>query len=132
MKALIKRTILVICGWLCVVLGVTGIFLPLLPTTPFLLLASACFMRGSPRLSRWLHKHPHLGPVLINWHENRALSPTVKRRANISIVLSFALSVTLVPHLWHKIMLIVIGATLLLWFNRLPIIESVAPVKKNQ
>ncbi|MFC1507661.1 YbaN family protein [Pseudomonadota bacterium] len=132
MKELIKRTILVIFGWLCLVLGVIGIFLPLLPTTPFLLLASACFMRGSPRMNAWLHKHPQFGPVLTNWHENRAISPTVKRRGNITIVLSFALSLTLVPHLWHKIMLIVIGATLLLWFNRLPTVEPVAPTKKNQ
>ncbi|MGF1759407.1 YbaN family protein [Photobacterium sagamiensis] len=132
MKELIKRTTLVICGSLCVVLGVIGIFLPLLPTTPFLLLASACFMRGSPRLSCWLHKHPQFGPVLTNWHENRAVSSTVKRRAYITIILSFALSLTLVPHLGHKIMLIVIGATLLFWFNRLPIVERVAPTKKNQ
>lgn len=124
MKDIIKRAMLLSIGWLCVVLGVLGVFLPLLPTTPFLLLASACFMRGSPRLSRWLHQHPHFGPTLKNWHENRAVSKTVKRRANITIVLSFALSVYLVPLLWHKVMLIVMATLLLIWFNRLPVVDN--------
>lgn len=124
MKDIIKRAMLLSIGWLCVVLGVLGVFLPLLPTTPFLLLASACFMRGSPRLSRWLYQHPHFGPILKNWHENRAVSKTVKRRANITIVLSFALSVYLVPLLWHKVMLIVMATLLLIWFNRLPVVDN--------
>ncbi|MGF1729561.1 YbaN family protein [Photobacterium kasasachensis] len=124
MKNIIKRAILLSVGWLCVVLGVLGIFLPLLPTTPFLLLASACFMRGSPRLSRWLHQHPHFGPVLQNWHDNRAVSRTVKRRANITIVLSFSLSVYLVPLLWHKVMLMGMATLLLVWFNRLPVVDN--------
>ncbi|OLQ69340.1 hypothetical protein BIT28_20380 [Photobacterium proteolyticum] len=124
MKNIIKRAILLSVGWLCVVLGVLGIFLPLLPTTPFLLLASACFMRGSPRLSRWLHQHPYFGPVLQNWHDNRAVSRTVKRRANITIVLSFSLSVYLVPLLWHKVMLMGMATLLLVWFNRLPVVDN--------
>lgn len=132
MRDLIKRTLLITIGWICVVLGVIGIFLPLLPTTPFLLLASACFMRGSPRLSRWLHLHPHFGPLLNNWHQYRAVSTVVKRRANISIVLSFAFSIYIVPLLWHKMMLIVIAATLLIWFNRLPVMESVATTQEKQ
>jgi uncharacterized protein len=132
MRDLIKRTLLITIGWICVVLGVIGIFLPLLPTTPFLLLASACFMRGSPRLSRWLHQHPHFGTILNNWHQHRAVSAVVKRRANISIVLSFAFSIYIVPLLWHKMMLIVIAATLLIWFNRLPVMESVATTQEKQ
>lgn len=132
MRDLIKRTLLITIGWICVVLGVIGIFLPLLPTTPFLLLASACFMRGSPRLSCWLHLHPHFGPLLNNWRQHRAVSAVVKRRANISIVLSFAFSIYIVPLLWHKMMLIVIAATLLIWFNRLPVMESVATTQEKQ
>jgi len=124
MKNIIKRAILLSCGWLCVVLGVVGVFLPLLPTTPFLLLASACFMRGSPRLSRWLHQHPYFGPILQNWHQYGAVSRTVKRRANITIVISFILSIYLVPLLWHKAMLVIVATLLLIWFNRLPVVDN--------
>ncbi|MBV1843582.1 MULTISPECIES: YbaN family protein [Photobacterium] len=121
---MVKRTILLVCGWICVVLGMIGAFLPLLPTTPFLLLASACFMRGSPRLNHWLLSHPQFGPVLENWHRHRSVSPRVKRRANIMMVLSFAFSIYWVPLIWHKVMLLVMLAILLFWFNRLPVREN--------
>lgn len=121
---MVKRTILLVCGWICVVLGMIGAFLPLLPTTPFLLLASACFMRGSPRLNHWLLSHPQFGPVLENWHRHRSVSPRVKRRANMMMVLSFAFSIYWVPLIWHKVMLLVMLAILLFWFNRLPVREN--------
>lgn len=123
MKQVIRQALLLTIGWLCVGLGVFGIFLPLLPTTPFLLLASACFMRGSPRLSRWLHQHRHFGPILQNWHQYRAVSRLVKRRANVTMVLSFLLSIYWVPLLWHKIMLVGMATGLLIWFNRLPVVD---------
>ncbi|PSW18796.1 DUF454 domain-containing protein [Photobacterium sanctipauli] len=126
---MVKRTLLLLCGWICVGLGVLGAVLPLLPTTPFLLLASACFMRGSPRLNRWLMEHRHFGPILRNWHQNGAVSSKVKRRANIMIVLSFALSIYLVPLVWHKVMLLVFLSVLLLWFNRLPVHDSPSSVE---
>jgi len=131
MRIFIMQVLLLGCGWLCVALGIIGIFLPLLPTTPFLLLASACFMRGSPRLSRWLHQHPYFGPILQNWHQNGAVSLTVKRRANITMVLSFLLSIYFVPLLWHKVMLVAIASLLLIWFNRLPVIDNPPPLSNT-
>ncbi len=59
-------------------LGILGIFLPLLPTTPFLLLAAALYFRSSPRLYDWLLSHKHLGPYIRNFRENRAIPLRVK------------------------------------------------------
>ena len=67
------RIFLILCGCLAVVLGILGIFLPLLPTTPFLLLAAACFFRSSPRLYNWLISHKRMGPYIRNFREHRAI-----------------------------------------------------------
>ncbi|KKD59373.1 hypothetical protein RN22_15765 [Grimontia sp. AD028] len=131
MQESIKRILLLSIGWVCVLLGVIGIFLPLLPTTPFMLLASACFMRGSPRIAHWLHNHPTFGPAINNWNEHRAIDKKIKRRATVFIVLSFSLSIVIVPELWHKIMLVTMCVALLFWFNRLREIEPVAGASEN-
>ena len=72
------KRVLIIIGLLSVVLGVAGIFLPLLPTTPLLLLAAWCFVRSSPRLYEWLLNHPRLGEYIRNFRENRAIPLRVK------------------------------------------------------
>lgn len=59
--------------WSSIALGTLGALLPLLPTTPFLLLAAWSAPKGSPRLHRWLCQHPHFGPVLEAWHTRRAI-----------------------------------------------------------
>ncbi len=118
-------------GWICIGLGVLGVLLPLLPTTPFLLLASACFVRGSPRMAAWLHQHPTFGPILFHWHQNRAIEKKVKRRANYFIVSSFILSIFLVPLFWQKGLLFVFGVLLLVFFNRLREIDAVEDDHKN-
>ena len=60
-------------GHFCVLLGVAGIFLPLLPTTPFLLLASYCYSKGSSRFNNWLLTHPRLGSYVLEWRKNHAI-----------------------------------------------------------
>ncbi len=64
-----KRTILIIIGWLAVVLGTLGVFLPLLPTTPFILLAAWCFARSSPRFHHWLLYRSWFGGYLRHWQK---------------------------------------------------------------
>lgn len=83
--------ILCLClGWLMVALGVVGIFLPLLPTTPFLLVAAALFARSSPRFETWLVNHPQLGPPLRRWREKGAIAPRAKATALAMIAASYA------------------------------------------
>lgn len=72
-------------------LGIAGAFLPLLPTTPFLLLAAFAFARSSPRLYNWLVNHRHFGPMITNWRVHGAIS----RRAKIAAVCTMAAAVLL-------------------------------------
>lgn len=60
-------------GFLLVGLAFLGIFLPLLPTTPLLLLAAACFAQSSEKWHRWLMEHRVFGPIISNWHHNRCI-----------------------------------------------------------
>ena len=72
------KILLMILGSIALMLGVVGAFLPLLPTTPFLLLAAALYFRSSPRLYEWLLAHPHLGTYIRNFRENKAIPLRVK------------------------------------------------------
>ncbi len=76
----LKSFLYVVAGWICVGFAFIGAILPLLPTTPFLLLASWCFYRGSPRIHAWLHRSRWFGPTLDDWHEYRGIRRTVKYR----------------------------------------------------
>ncbi|MFN2331986.1 MAG: YbaN family protein [Halomonas sp.] len=73
----------------CIGLGTAGLVVPLLPTTPFLLLAAWAAPKGSPRLARWLHEHPHLGPTLHAWKEQRAVPRRAKRLALMLLLISW-------------------------------------------
>ncbi len=79
-------------GWLSLALGIAGIPLPLLPTTPFLLLAAFCFAEGSDRLHDWLVNHVHLGPPIRRWREHRAVSRRTKWMGSLSLLAVLAVS----------------------------------------
>ena len=74
----LMKYILAFLGTVSLMLGVLGIFLPVLPTTPFLLLAAALYLRSSRRLYNWLLSHKHLGPYIKNFYEKRAIPLRVK------------------------------------------------------
>lgn len=83
------RLVFLILGWFFVALGVIGAFLPILPTTPFLLLAVGCFARSSPKLEAWLMNHKTFGPPLKNWRERGAISKRAKITAISLMTLSY-------------------------------------------
>jgi uncharacterized membrane protein YbaN (DUF454 family) len=80
-----------LCGLVMLALGIVGAFLPVMPTTIFLILATACFARSSPRLERWLLQHPRFGPPLRLWREQGAVSRRGKWYAALGMALGFAL-----------------------------------------
>jgi uncharacterized membrane protein YbaN (DUF454 family) len=85
------RYVYLALGLVFVALGVIGIFLPVLPTTPFLILAAACFARSSPRLENWLLDHPRFGPMLRAWREHGAIPRQAKLTALAGISFGFVL-----------------------------------------
>lgn len=79
-------------GYCSLGLAVAGVALPLLPTTPFLLVAAWAFGRSSPRLRRWLDEHPRFGPPLRHWREERAIPPKIKATAIAALGGSWAVT----------------------------------------
>ncbi len=107
------RYLLLALGWLSVALGVIGIALPLLPTTPFLLLAAACFARSSPRFHTWLIEHPRLGPWIRGYLDGEGIPLKGKAWAIGLMWASIALSCYLVPVPWARVLMLIsaIGVT---------------------
>jgi uncharacterized membrane protein YbaN (DUF454 family) len=82
-------------GWACVALAVIGSVLPLVPTTPFLLLASWCFYRGSPRIHAWLHRSKLFGPTLDDWQHYHGIRRSMKYRTVLLVAAVVAGSLVL-------------------------------------
>ena len=82
-----------VLGFLFLGLGILGVALPLLPTTPFILLAGACFARSSEKWHRWLLSNETFGPMIINWEQNRCISCKVKLIGVVSMLLVGGFSV---------------------------------------
>ena len=118
-----KRWCLMGLGWLAFVTGIVGIVLPLLPTTPFLLLALWCFNRSSPRFHYWLLHRSWFGKTLRHWDKHHGLLPGAKVRAIVFVLLTFAVSLYVVKFWWVRGILLVILVVLLIFLSRLRVIE---------
>ena len=94
------RLLWLAAGLTACALGLIGAVLPLLPTTPFMLLAAFCFARSSPRLERWLTEHRLFGPAIADWRRNGAISRRAKQLATVMIAATFLLSLLLGVASW--------------------------------
>lgn len=104
------KYILIFLGSLSLLLGVLGIFLPVLPTTPFLLLSAALYLRSSRRLYDWLLSHKHLGPYIRNFQEYKAIPLRVKiiSVSMVWITLVYC-AVAVASEWWMRLMFIAIA-----------------------
>lgn len=109
-----------VLGTLALILAVLGIFLPLLPTTPFLLLASACYLRGSPRMHRWLLSHRILGPYIRDFQAGLGVPLRTKLLALALMWPSLALSAWVMPIPWARWLLLIPGVGVTIYLLRLP------------
>lgn len=122
------RGLFIALGTVFLALGAIGIPVPGLPTTPFLLLAAACYARSSPRLHRWLVHHPRIGPHLRALQRERAIALRVKVW---SLLLAWALlgglAVFAVEQLWLRLLLLAVGVAKTIFMLAVRTAEPEAP-----
>lgn len=119
------RYALLAVGCLAVTLGVIGIFLPVLPTTPFMLLAAACFVRSSERFYLWLVEHPRLGPWFRDYLEGNGIPLKGKAYTIISMWVSIGFSCWLVPLVWARIAMLLSAALVTLYIIKQKTLRTV-------
>jgi uncharacterized membrane protein YbaN (DUF454 family) len=120
----VVRSLFLLLGWCFVGLGILGVFLPVLPTTPFLLLAASCFVRSSERSRQWLLQHRWLGPTIRDWEERRAVRRSVKRLAYVVTSIAIAIAIVRVGHWGVRAAVIALAAVGLVVLWRLPTVED--------
>lgn len=100
-----------VVGGIALALGIIGIFLPGLPTTPFVLLAAACFAKASPRVHQWMLQHQLIGPMLRNWEKHRSLTVRTKCVAIGSMSLMIVVSIwSFSGRPWIQLSLLILAA----------------------
>lgn len=129
-RSLPVRLVCVALGTLFMLLGLLGAFLPLLPTTPFLLLATACYARSSRRFYGWLLSDPRFGPVIREWREHRSMPWRAKRTALILIAVSFTVSIVFFVRPWQAQLAMALGGLIIAaWLWHIPSRDG--PVRGN-
>ena len=106
----IKKSILIVVGTLALGVGVIGIFLPLLPTTPLLLIAAYCYLNSSERLYKKLINSKQLGPYIKDYVEHKAVPKKVKKTAIVVLWISLVISIVLIGNIYIRVLLGFIGA----------------------
>ena len=115
------RVALIVLGFLFVGLGIAGLLLPVLPGTPFFLLAAACFARASVRFYNWLLNHPVVGPTVREWQLHHSIPYRTKLWA--IVLMSVALATSTIFFVEDRVvqaLLVVLGVLLAIWMWRIP------------
>lgn len=108
-------------GVACIALGAAGLVLPVLPTTPFILLAAFCFARASPRLHRWLLRSRTFGPMIREWQQHRAIPWRTKLTGIVLMSATMAVSIGFFVRPWPlQLGLGLFGLALAVWLYRIP------------
>jgi len=114
MRKSLQSRLLIAFGWLFITLGAIGAVVPILPTTPFLIVALALFSRSSPRFHRMLLENKWFGPSLRQWEETRSLSRRTKYTAVTTILLVFSTSIAVLSGKpWYQLGLAALGVLLI-------------------
>lgn len=103
------KLLYLLLGTLSLILGIIGIFLPVLPTTPLLLLTAFCYYRGSSRMYDWLMSHPKLGPYIRNFREHRMIPRRVKAYILTMLWFSLLFCAYILHPIWLKCLMIAIA-----------------------
>ena len=111
----------ILVGHACLGVGLLGVAIPLLPTTPFVLLAAACYARGSRRFYTYLLTHRVFGSIIRDWHEYRAISSRAKRWAIATVLLSITASMLAVDRIWMLVVLALIALLVIAGLLRIPV-----------
>lgn len=115
----LMKTTLFIGGLISLCLGVIGLFLPILPTTPFLLLASFCFVRSSSRMHSWLHNHRIFGEFISNYTKYKAIPKRTKVQAILFLWVTLVISYVLVDSVHVRIFLGIVGVCVTIHLARI-------------
>lgn len=122
---LVKRQLYFIFGVVFFITGLVGVVLPILPTTPFMILAAGCFAKSSPRFHQALLNNRFIGADLRRWETERTMLRITKIRATWVIVVMFSISIAvLMGKLWLQGLLILIAVILLFFLWRVPEAQS--------
>lgn len=113
--------ILKLVGIFFVGVAMLGAFLPLLPTTPFLLISAACFAKSSPRLYQRLLNDKTFGPMIYHWRESRSIPKKAKILALASMVLASAWSIYVLDAMWLKLLVVLLVVGPMIFVARLPL-----------
>ena len=128
MRTTVKHYLLICLGWLFVILGAIGAVVPLLPTTPFLILALGCFAESSPRFHRMLLNHKWFGPPLAQWEKTHTIRRKIKHKVMVLIIATFGISILVLSgRIGLQLMLVCLCLILLTFVWRLK--ESEAEIK---